>query len=60
MRPPQSLEWRLPELRDVVDLLASRFGTGHVPSAEPAATPPEPGHAVRRRPPVRPATARKA
>jgi hypothetical protein len=58
MRPPQSLDWQLPQLSEVVDLLARRLtGAGAAPLAEgetPAPAPP-----VRRRPSVRAAAARK-
>lgn len=43
MRPPQSLEWRLPQLGDVLDLLVRRLGgvTG-APAPAPAAAPVAP------------------
>ncbi len=58
MRPPQSMEWRLPELRDVVDLLASRLTGGDAAAQTPAAEPQH-GATARRRASVRAAT-RKA
>jgi hypothetical protein len=59
MRPPQSLEWRLPELRDVVDLLARRL-TGGDTAAETTAPEPQHSPTARRRASVRAAAARKA
>ena len=67
MRPPQSLDWQLPELSEVVDVLGRRLAT-HAPdaagtpdtSSAPFGPPPlAPQTAARRRASVR-ATARKA
>ncbi len=56
MRPPQTLDWQLPQLSEVVDLLARRLaGAAAVP--EPAAEAEAPP--VRRRSSVRAAAARK-
>jgi hypothetical protein len=67
MRPPQSLDWHLPELSEVVDVLARRLATHTAHAADTPHTPPSladpaspaPQTAPRRRPSVRAAAARK-
>ncbi len=56
MRPPQSLDWHLPQLSEVVDLLGRRLA-GLAPEAADDAPPPAPP--ARRRTSVRAAAARK-
>jgi hypothetical protein len=68
MRPPQSMDWKLPELREVVDVLARRLATDAADAADAAGTsdapadplPSAPQAAPRRRASVRAAAARKA
>jgi hypothetical protein len=62
MRPPQALEWQLPELGEVVDLLGRRLGSAAAASSSPEAesAPHAPQAAPRRRASVRAAAARKA
>ena len=66
MRPPQSLDWQLPELSEVVDVLARRLSTGPsgadtegIPLMPADPSPPAPQAALRRRASIR-AAARKA
>jgi hypothetical protein len=61
MRPPQSLDWKLPELREVVDVLARRVATdaAGTPDAPADPLPSAPQAAPRRRASVRAAAARK-
>jgi hypothetical protein len=49
MRPPQSRDWVLPDLGEVVDLLARRLGAAPAPEPAPA---PAPAHAPARRLPA--------
>ncbi len=61
MRPPQSLDWHLPQLSEVVDLLGRRLA-GLAPQAAddaPADDAPPPAPPARRRTSVRAAAARK-
>jgi hypothetical protein len=68
MRPPQTLDWHLPQLGEVVDLLARRLGTGPAASREaspaagpgvsPAAVPGEPAAPAEPAPPAPPARRR--
>jgi hypothetical protein len=45
MRPPQALDWKLPELGEVVDILSRRLGSDSTGSPGPAAFP-EPGQRI--------------
>jgi hypothetical protein len=74
MRPPQALDWQLPQLGDVLDLLGRRLGNGDANAnadatntdAKTAGTPgaavdpARPTAAARRRASIRAASARKA
>jgi hypothetical protein len=58
MRPPQVLGWKLPELGEVVDVLAPRSGTKDAAGSSSERTNPGPQTAPRRRASIR-AAARK-
>jgi hypothetical protein len=68
MRPPQALDWQLPQLAEVLELLARRLrgddhdapAAGDTPPATPDAAPPASPSAARRRASLRAAAARKA
>jgi hypothetical protein len=54
MRPPQALDWQLPDLAEVVDLITRRLLGEATPPANASAPPVIPAPAPR--PPLRPAT----